>query len=270
MAVLRLEIVGNPVAVKYRDFVKVANDGLYILDDLDQAFSRRSNAALDWYMHDLSKNGRLRLELYSKVRPMKRKVLEDVSQRVVSSFVDGFKTVEEKGKSPAYLTEYGISKAKEMTTVIGTEGTQKIIASAPELQSEVEITERSAKTLAELLPTPYRSIGSVEGFLETVSVHNGHKFIVYEGKTGKAVTCHFPRLRLMERVKESLGKRVIVSGLLARNPKNEPVRITISKDTDFRVFDEDLKVLPFKDLGGSDPDFTGSVTTEEFIRRIRG
>jgi hypothetical protein len=39
---------------------------------------------------------------------------------------------------------------------------------------------------------------------------------------------------------------------------------------DLQVLAEDLKILPFRSLGGSDPNFTGDLSTEEFIRKIRG
>jgi len=74
----------------------------------------------------------------------------------------------------------------------------------------------------------------------------------------------------MEKVKKFLGARVQVSGIVSRNEKGEPVRVLLEKETDLKIFGFDLKILPFKKLGGSDPDFTGDLSTEEFIRKIRG
>jgi len=74
----------------------------------------------------------------------------------------------------------------------------------------------------------------------------------------------------LEKIKASLGRRVRVRGLISRNLRSEPRQVMLYRAEDLEIFGEDLKVLPFRSLGGSDPDFTGDLSTEEFIRRIRG
>jgi hypothetical protein len=269
MAVLRIDIEGNPKAVPYRNFLHVANNSLGILYDLDVAFSRRRLGAVQWFMNDLSSNGKLRLEIYSQPVELKRKKLPDVGQEVTTGFVTGFRTLEREGRSPAYLTEWGMHKAEHMTDVIGRDGMTAVVAADVTNQQEVEITKQSFKNLKNLLPEAYKSLGSIEGRLEGISIHHGERFVVYDSISGKGVTCLFPKLKLTPKAKEHLGDRVQVSGLLSRNAKGEPVRIRIDKPERFRVFGSDLAMLSMRSLGGSDPDFTGGMSTEDFIRSIR-
>jgi hypothetical protein len=146
-----------------------------------------------------------------------------------------------------------------------------LVASLPEEKNKrIEITHNAVKNLARLLPAASSALGSVEGYLEGINLHRNPRFIVYESRTGKAITCTFGSLELTQKIKDNLQQRVVAFGRVVRNTKGEPLRITLSSIDDLKVFDKDLKVLPFRELRGSDPDFTGDLTTEEFIKRNRG
>jgi hypothetical protein len=269
MPVLRIDIIGNPKTIPFKTFGQVSNDALSILGDLDRALSARPGGSTEWFMNDISTNGSLRLEIYPKLKS-RSKERADVGRDIAKSFVSGFTTLEIEGRSPAFLTDKGMKRAEHLTNLIDERGARAIVASVPENHNIVEITRRSADNIQRLIPEAYKSIGSVEGYLETISVHKTKKFVVYQGMTGKAVNCQFPKLELMDKVKHFLGARVLVSGIVSRNEKGEPMRVLLEKESDLKVFGVDLKILPFKKLGGSDPDFTGDMTTEEFIRKIRG
>lgn len=269
MATLRIDIAGNPKTLPYKSFIEVASNSLAILGDLDHAFSKRQEGAVEWYMSDLSRNGSLRVEVYSRVKTMKRKELPDVGNQVAESFVRGFTMLEKDGRSPEYLTSTGMNRAQKMMSVIDQDKARSLIASVPDAHKETLITEVSARNLRQLLPEASRSLGSVEGTLEAISTHKGLFVVVYESLHGKAVTCKVPSA-LLEKIKQSLDKRVLVTGIISRNAKFEPRKVIVEHPENFKVFEEDLKVLPFRRLGGSDPDFTGELTTEEFIRNIRG
>jgi hypothetical protein len=270
MAVLRIDIAGNPKSIPYKSFLEVATNSLAILADLDLRFSRRHNGALEWYMNDLARNGSLRLEIYSRVKTLRYKELPDVGKDVAQSFVRGFDMLEHQGRSPEYLTASGMNRAQRMTNVLGHDGAQKLVASIPNTAAETDITTTSAVNLRKLLPEASKSLGSIEGMLEGVSIHKKLDVIVYESLHGKAVTCHIANADLIGKVKESLGMRVQAKGIISRNARSEPRAVTVQRPEDFKVFGSDLKILPFRRLGGSDPDFTGDLTTEEFIHSVRG
>ena len=277
MAVLRIDIAGNPKAIPFRRVLQVGNNAIGILEDLDHAFSHASRSVTDWFMHDLNMNGKLTLEIYSKVRKTRKQIPGNIGETVANSFVDGFSTLENKGTTPRYLTEVGMLRAERLTNVIGHDGATAVIASLPEEKNKaIEITQKTATHIARLLPAASSGIGSVEGYLEGINLHKRPRFIVYESRTGKAVTCNFGTLRksevshVTEVVKESLQSRVVVSGRIFRNAQAEPLRISVSSVDDLKVFGKDLKVLPFEKMRGMDPDFTGGMSTQEFIRSIRG
>ena len=200
MTTLRIDIAGNPKSIPYRNMLNVQNNSLAILDDLDHAFSGRPKGSIDWLMRDMSMNGRLRVEVYSKVKELKRKRLNDVSGRIAGSFVKGFGMLENEGRSPEYISDLGLNRVENMTGLIGHNGTNAIIASIPDDDAAVEITERSYRNLQELIPEAYKSVGAIEGVMEAISVHKRRIFIVYEFLFGKAVTCEFHGLEILDKV----------------------------------------------------------------------
>ena len=158
-----------------------------------------------------------------------------------------------------------------MTSVLGYDGASRIIVSIPK-KAEAEVTPKAYQNISELLNAPYTSLGSIEGHLEGINLHQSPRFIIYEQGTNQPVSCHFGSFRgeLMDKIKDSLEKRVLVSGRLHRNAKGEPAKITLLSADDLKVFESDLKVLPFRRLRGSDPDFTSSEAIPDYIRRMRG
>jgi hypothetical protein len=61
-----------------------------------------------------------------------------------------------------------------------------------------------------------------------------------------------------------------MTGVISRNARSEARKVTVTRAEDFKIFGSDLNVLPFRKLAGSDPDFTGNLSTDEFLRSIRG
>jgi len=63
-----------------------------------------------------------------------------------------------------------------------------------------------------------------------------------------------------------LGRRVGAFGMVYSNEKGEPLRVDAERIRVLRA-KEDLPSIA--SLGGSDPHFTGDMTTEEYIRSLR-
>jgi hypothetical protein len=268
MARLRFEIKGDPESVSLDTYSQATHQVIGILRELDTAISRRSSGTLNWYISRLHNNGTLLLEVLSKQRHLKRQTSEtaDVSTEVATSFVTGLENIECHGTSPPYLTDAGMRKVQSMVSLIHKNGAKGFVASVPEVQQKAEVSEKASQTISELLPSKTEAIGSVEGRLEAISIHGGKKFVVYHAITKKAVNCHFEQERFMEIVLRSLGQRVMVSGAIFSNAKGEPVKVAVS---DLSLLKGQVRLPSVAEMTGSDPNFTGALSTEEFIRSIR-
>lgn len=68
--------------------------------------------------------------------------------------------------------------------------------------------------LARMIEPDTTEFGEIMGQMEAVNLHRSNRFILYSEHDASKIVCHFPE-KLFERVREGLGKRVVVSGLLS-------------------------------------------------------
>lgn len=261
MARLRITIRGELGNISVRSLITTVSTSLKMLKDWDAALSNQGRETLDWVVTDLHR-GSLVLEMAPKSRSPER----NIGPQVVSMFTRGLRQIEQQGTTPPYLSEAGMASAKKMLRLIGRDGTAGFQIEGTE-EEPVEITARAAANIAQLLPVSYKALGSVEGRLETITVHGGSKFVVYHSRTRKAVNCKFDPGRWMEEVKQAMGNRVSAMGLVYFNARGEPLRVDLEQ---MRVLREGGELPQPGDLYGIDPEFTGRQTTEEYLREMRG
>jgi hypothetical protein len=278
MARMKFEIAVAPSGINLQTYTIATTKFLQLLREIDSAISGKWGGMVNWYVVDAKRNEgidkeittiqNLTIEIESKLKPppqRSRQPIRDTSQAVARSFVTGFENIEHRGISPPYLSEFGMARLQDMMQLLHRNGAKGFTAEVVDEKRAVAVTEKAAHTLRELLPARRVEEGSVEGTLETVSVHKNKKFIIYDSLTGKGVTCLINDDELLKLATNSLGKKVFVAGKVFFNIKDEPVRIEVRT---LRVLG--VKKLPtVSEITGSDPEFTGSLTTDEYIRSIR-
>ena len=89
----------------------------------------------------------------------------------------------------------------------------------------VTLTEMLQVHVTELLGQREEVLGSVEGELEMVTLRGRRYFNVYSLATGRATRCYFDA-DLTPTVKETLGKVVIVAGLIRSLPHEQGQEMT--------------------------------------------
>jgi hypothetical protein len=118
------------------------------------------------------------------------------------------------------------------------------------------------------LPVQRIAIGSVEGNLESVNLHGKPRVIVYHAVTKRAVTCLFEPDQFMEKVRNCLGRRVVVFGTLHKNINGDTLRVSMER---LEIVDEKNRfALPGPTEGLQDPEFSKTRSTEAYLRSIRG
>ena len=109
---------------------------------------------------------------------------------------------------------------------------------------------------------PRRRIhSSIEGRLELIS-HRG-KLGAAIRERRNAVQCTFPD-EMLEKIKNLFDKIVVAEGLVSYRDDGTPISIT-----DIKTLNEKKPGRDLLDFLGSAPDFTGGLSTEEFISKIR-
>lgn len=268
MTRIRFEINGKKGHIALPTFTRATNSVLSILTEIGRAVPDNETGRLVWYIDDLSSNGSLAIELHASIRPKRtRRPIQpkDFSRAVAHSFVQGLENLETRGTSPPFLTQGGLEKMHRMLALLDGNGARGFTATLPDTRRHVKVGRAAAENLTKLLPARRTERGSVEGRLETISIHGAKRFVVYDSVTKKGVTCKIED-PMLEEVKDALGCKVLVSGSVSINEKNEPVAVIVDRLRSFTPSDQLPRAV---DLTGSDPEFTGGISTREYLRRAR-
>jgi hypothetical protein len=265
MAELDFEIQGRPGEIAAYTFEKAVARAIGLLDEFDSAISGQRRGTLRWVISRLHSNGNLLVGFQS--RPKSRLKVDrpaDIGPIVARSFLTGFDDLENKCETPAYLSEFGLHQADKLTRLIGNGGPTGFRFNSPD--STVTVTAKTSENIGKLLPIKRTSIGSVEGKLEGVNLHHRPRVIIYHTVTKKAVTCEFNQEKLMEQVKDCLGKNVTVFGILHKNMNGDTLRVTMDR----LALTQDIRLASAEHDEGPDPEFATATSTAEYMRRIRG
>lgn len=271
MAKLRFEIEGDPDNVQFHTYWHALADAMSVLRELDSAISGKYHGALKWYVSHLSSNGTLAIDLLAKLRPVKLKKNQpapvDISADVTRTFVVGFENLEQ-GTSPPYISEFGLERIKDMLEHLGLNGARGYRATNLDEGRSIAVSNKTKDTVRQLLPADRFALGSVEGTLETISIHNQQKFVVYHALSKRAVTCFWKDANDPDMLKlafNALGKRVLASGRVEFNAKGDAGRV---RAEEIRILGED-QLPTTADLAGSAPGIAGDLTSADYIRSLR-
>lgn len=125
----------------------------------------------------------------------------------------------------------------------------------------LKTTQRVAAQADELLPKAYEEIGSIEGWLESISVHRKRVFSIWDLLTDDRIECRFSD-ELFETAQAALRHRVSVSGTIRYDRCSRPVSISVEE---IRVLREQVDLPQFADLEKLNLRCDGDV--EETMRR---
>ena len=262
MARLRLKIEGRSMQVSMDSFVRVMQQTIRILRELDRAVSRQNRNTLEWIVSDVGM-GSVYWETESRVV----KGDEDFAQNIALSFIDGVAQITERAAMPPLFSVDSVDGLLRIAETLKQSNGQGMTISMPYSGKKAKLRTDSIESLRALKRVQRTSLGAVEGRLELVSIHHPYRrFNVYHSITNKAVKCSLPE-ELEHRVIDSLGKRVSVTGTVSYNATGEPLSVEVSK---IRVLKERGDLPSIEDVLGLAPDFTGELSTEEYIRSLRG
>ena len=253
-----ITVQGDTEEVPARGFVEAVSSSLEVLSELDSAISQKRAGTLRWVIGALKYESPAVVTL--RAVPVSEEV--DVSAEVAQSYMDGLKSLQEGKSLPPIFSEAALNATKRLARI--QEGIKAV--KIRHKKETIQITERLAVNIEELVSRTYESVGSIEGTLEMVTIHGQRYFRAYEPVHGRGVVCYFPS-DLLGTVKSFLGARVVVSGRLRSDRFGKPESMTV---TDLRALPEEEKLPRPSDLRGLAKGMTAGETAEEYLRKLRG
>lgn len=221
--------------------ISTAESALTLLREVDVEITHKSGGALDWVVSDLQ-SGSVHLEAKPELKDLS--LGSETAVQVLAAVGEGLELVEHEAARPSHFNDSALKSARELTGALREEGISRVRVRTN--GRSVEISQRLAAHVDELIKGKVKSIGSVEGRLETVSLHGSAYFNVYERISGKGVRCYFSEDRL-EEVKKALGERVRVSGVIWSRRTGEVVSIQVRE---IEVFPDESDLPPAEAMRG--------------------
>jgi hypothetical protein len=114
---------------------------------------------------------------------------------------------------PEYFTEDALLNLKRMKSLFEGKDRAKTITVSIDLAQAATIREGISQQVERILLAGNESLASVEGRVEAINIHRTSTFTVWDRVSRCPVRCYFDRTpESVEKIKEVLGKRVIVRG----------------------------------------------------------
>jgi hypothetical protein len=178
---------------------------------------------------------------------------------------DGFESVEQAaGGQINWPPGIGPRAQSAIAQIVGYLSRVDSITIDVEGQDPVTLNQSVVLETTQVVTRPHRELSTLDGKLDLISVRSNPRFVVEEHGTGRRVPCSFPDVWI-ERVKDALGKRVIVEGLIRYKWNGVPTSVSHIRSLTVRP----PPALDLESLVGSLPDLIGGEDPGDYVRSMR-
>ena len=196
------------------------------LNEIDKETSNDSAVTVFWDIRSLTYNSPLLLEV--EATPNSENIDTKRPVKVINTFRDGIKALQQSNISPSGFSEKALRSAKKITEIINPNDLAEITFIGRDWQTQInaDLVANLERHLDEKINT-YKSYGSVEGSLMSISLVNKKKFGVKPNLQSNIVDCYFKEDSLFEKARKYLGKRVYVYGIVRRKDNGDKINIDV-------------------------------------------
>jgi hypothetical protein len=241
-----------------RLLLRAAQAFVGLLHDLDVAISADTRGTIEWEIVTLQKASPARFGFVGKTRLLGG---VDHSNEVGERCVRGIALLTDKAERDPFYSEAALRKAYSLAR-LRLDVFAQITVQTP--RSEVSIEPAIAEHILDLTKEDDEEFGSVLGGLDSISVHRGNEFRVWDEVDGRAVLCRFPDA-LLDSAKESLKRRVLVFGTLRKNRIGQVGSIAVDGMESYPA-DEELPTI--EEMSGSIPGITDGLSLRDYLKRL--
>jgi hypothetical protein len=179
-------------------------------------------------------------------KPEPRKASLDYALASMKAINSGLSLVEVRAERPRYWSDTALRKAKDLAEVLDTDDGSVDHLSVKLDRRRLNITRKLSAHVSDLIGSDYKSLGTIEGRLRTVTEAGGVHFVVQDPITHNSIRCYIED-EDVERYLSAFRKRVSVYGEIRYRKDGQPVSILVSE---FRVLRESNELPRAKDVKG--------------------
>jgi hypothetical protein len=249
--------------VSFSTLVEISEKFLQVLKEVEKTMSKDNRSILNWVIDDISKNS-----LHMSLTP----VLDDDTAdgvdggQVVDNIVNGIMTIKMEGKRPnRYFNNKTMRLIKDIVNVTERRKEELVIGTNG---ASVNFTPIIALNVSNILDKENREYGNIEGRLDMINISGRPRFNVHDDITGEAVKCELDIDTWLSSAAEAIKDRarVSVTGLIFYTNDHLPKKV--SQISSFRVIPPDNDLPTFSKILTSGVDFSGGLSTEDFIKKV--
>ena len=244
--------------VRLGDFLKKFQAVKRALSETDRLVSKGQSVYLR--IVDLTHNSPATLEL--EIVPTERE--RNYSVQIADIFYNGLRTIQEQLQAPAIMDGQALRAYRELAPAHDGNITDfRVFRNGDSLNVYPTLASNIDTILG---PDQYEN-GSISGRLEHINVHASQAvFTIYSTSDAHKVKCIFPK-QMRKLAVDAVDRHITVYGRLKYKTRDTyPYEMSV-KDIEVHPEIEELPTLG--SLWGIAPDATGTLTSEEFIRRTR-
>jgi hypothetical protein len=252
--------LGTADQITLDDFIDSISDFKNVLQNLDATIAGRSQGNMIWDVVLLEKNS----PAVIGVAPRTRKGREDTSHYVEHQLIENARLLSAKGERTQYLSDQALGKIERLSKRTVRLGPMDLYLNGNgPVRDLAQITTETLTRVKELTSPRYTEFGSLQGGLESISIHRGHEFRIWNEDNNRPVKCIF-NPKEIDQVKALLGEKVVVTGMIQSNAARLPISIKI----------EDLREAPkfevptIDEMIGLVPDITEGLSLSEYLKRL--
>jgi hypothetical protein len=252
-----IQISGKNDRLLATAFIRSLNNFLELVKDIDSIISRQPRGSVRWEVVALQKSSPALVELagVSRVKTM------DYVPAIQQTVIDGIEQLTDRPEQPQFYSYSALKKVRSMAEQAKHVKSLSIFTDS----RRAYLTPRVFNNVEYIIGTGSRSLGSVRGSLDAITVHTGHEFRIWSPKTKRPITCKFERTMLPE-VIDHLKQQVEVVGELHRNQKGEPILMNVREFVPL----EPAKTVPtLEEMSGLVPDLYGGQSLKHYLDELR-
>ena len=216
--------IGQRDRVALPDFIDSLKNFLGMLRDFDATISQEQRGSVIWEVVSLQQNS----PPIVGVSPTPKRGMMDFSRTVEAQILQSTAEITLRGERSAVLSDAALDRLERLASKTKKLGSHSLYVNGDgQAKQETPITEKTYENAQRFTRPTFSNFGTITGRLQSISVHNGDEFRVWDETTGKPVRCRFD-LSQDDLVRSLLRDKVVVSGEILSNSAGMPISLKLA------------------------------------------
>jgi len=250
--------VGDRGGVDLPEFWRATGNFLGLLQEVDSSVAQTKNGNLRWRITDLQQDP----SPVIGVTPLLKRPAVDTRVRVEQEVIANVGSITERGERNRYLSDAALARVGKIAKTTRVIGESSIYTeSAEDFALTTTISVKTLDQVQDLISPSSISFGTIAGSLDTISVHNGLEFRVWDVEFKRPVRCFIPA-KSKEQAMNLLGAKVVVTGMMKADKYGRPLSMQVET---FDLVPATADLPTIEEMRGFIPNFTGGLSLKEFF-----